>query len=157
MRLTLFSYWRSSSAWRVRIGLGLKGLAWEYRAVNLAEGEQWGEAHGARNPMHQVPVLEVEDPPASPSRLAQRGRPACSSRLSQVNTSTQWMDATGCGWNGAHLRARCGNRERSEIWPSATRYNRQLLYGTVGLFVASMIPITWIMGKDILELAGVLH
>jgi succinate dehydrogenase / fumarate reductase cytochrome b subunit len=44
-----------------------------------------------------------------------------------------------------------------DFWPSATRYNRQLLYGTVGLFVASMIPITWIMGKDILELAGVLH
>jgi len=44
-----------------------------------------------------------------------------------------------------------------DFWPSATRYNRQLLYGTVGLFVASMIPISWIMGKDILELAGVLH
>ncbi|MFL5737129.1 MAG: succinate dehydrogenase, cytochrome b556 subunit [Actinomycetota bacterium] len=44
-----------------------------------------------------------------------------------------------------------------DFWPGATRYNRQLLYGTVGLFVASMIPITWIMGKDILELAGVLH
>jgi succinate dehydrogenase / fumarate reductase cytochrome b subunit len=44
-----------------------------------------------------------------------------------------------------------------DFWPSATRFNRQLLYGTVGLFVASMIPITWIMGKDILELAGVLH
>jgi succinate dehydrogenase / fumarate reductase cytochrome b subunit len=44
-----------------------------------------------------------------------------------------------------------------DFWPSATRYNRQLLYGTVGLFVASMIPITWIMGKDILKLAGVLN
>ena len=44
-----------------------------------------------------------------------------------------------------------------DFWPAATRYNRELLYGTVGLFVASMIPITWIMGKDILELAGVLH
>jgi succinate dehydrogenase / fumarate reductase cytochrome b subunit len=44
-----------------------------------------------------------------------------------------------------------------DFWPGATRYNRALLYGTVGLFVASMIPITWIMGKDILELAGVLN
>jgi succinate dehydrogenase / fumarate reductase cytochrome b subunit len=43
-----------------------------------------------------------------------------------------------------------------DFWPSATRYNRSLLYGTVGLFFASMIPITWIMGKDILKLAGVL-
>ena len=43
-----------------------------------------------------------------------------------------------------------------DFWPSATRHNRALLYGTVGLFFASMIPITWIMGKDILKLAGVL-
>jgi succinate dehydrogenase / fumarate reductase, cytochrome b subunit len=43
-----------------------------------------------------------------------------------------------------------------DFWPKATRYNRALLYGTVGLFFASMIPITWIMGKDILKLAGVL-
>jgi succinate dehydrogenase / fumarate reductase cytochrome b subunit len=43
-----------------------------------------------------------------------------------------------------------------DFWPSATRHNRALLYGTVGLFFASMIPVTWIMGKDILKLAGVL-
>jgi succinate dehydrogenase / fumarate reductase, cytochrome b subunit len=43
-----------------------------------------------------------------------------------------------------------------DFWPSATRYDRALLYGTVGLFFASMVPITWIMGRDILKLAGVL-
>jgi succinate dehydrogenase / fumarate reductase cytochrome b subunit len=43
-----------------------------------------------------------------------------------------------------------------DFWPGATRYNRALLYGTIGLFLASMTPITWIMGKDILELSGVL-
>jgi maleylpyruvate isomerase len=61
MRLALYSYWRSSSAWRVRIGLGLKGLAYEYRAVNLLAREQFEPAHRERNPMHQVPVLEVEE------------------------------------------------------------------------------------------------
>ena len=61
MRLLLRSYWRSSSAWRVRIGLGLKGLPHEIAPVNLLAGEQFGEAHLARNPMGQVPVLEVED------------------------------------------------------------------------------------------------
>ena len=35
VRLRLFSYWRSSSAWRVRIALALKGLAYEYAAVDL--------------------------------------------------------------------------------------------------------------------------
>jgi succinate dehydrogenase / fumarate reductase cytochrome b subunit len=41
-----------------------------------------------------------------------------------------------------------------DFWPKATRSNRALLYGTVGLFVASMLPITWIMGRDIVELSG---
>lgn len=61
MTLRLYSYWRSSSAWRVRIGLALKGLGYEYRAVNLAAQEQFGEAHLARNPSGQVPVLQVEE------------------------------------------------------------------------------------------------
>jgi maleylpyruvate isomerase len=61
MRLALYSYWRSSSAWRVRIGLHWKELPFEYRAVDLRAGEQFGGAHGARNAMHQVPVLEVEE------------------------------------------------------------------------------------------------
>jgi maleylpyruvate isomerase len=61
MTMQLYSYWRSSSAWRVRIGLALKGLAYEYRAVDLLHLEQFGDAHQARNPMAQVPVLEVEE------------------------------------------------------------------------------------------------
>jgi maleylpyruvate isomerase len=61
MRLRLYGYWRSSSTWRVRIGLGLKGLAWEPAIVNLLAGEQWSDAHRARSPLAQVPVLEVEE------------------------------------------------------------------------------------------------
>jgi maleylpyruvate isomerase len=61
MRLVLRSYWRSSSSWRVRIGLGLKGLPHEIAPVNLLAGEQFTEAHLARNPTGQVPVLEVEE------------------------------------------------------------------------------------------------
>jgi len=71
MKLTLWSYWRSSSAWRVRNGLALKGLAWEYRAVNLLTGEQWGEAFRDRSPAQQVPVLEVEEPGEPARRLVQ--------------------------------------------------------------------------------------
>jgi maleylpyruvate isomerase len=60
--LTLYGYWRSSSAWRVRIGLNLKGLAYDTVPVHLVEdgGQQYGAAHSARNPMHQVPVLAVQ-------------------------------------------------------------------------------------------------
>ncbi len=61
MRLRLYGYWRSSSTWRVRIGLGLKGLAWEPAIVNLLAGEQWSEAHRARSPLAQIPVLDVEE------------------------------------------------------------------------------------------------
>jgi maleylpyruvate isomerase len=57
--LRLHGYWRSSSTWRVRIGLALKDLAYERNIVNLLAGEQWSEAHRARSPLAQVPVLEV--------------------------------------------------------------------------------------------------
>ena len=61
MKLRLYSYWRSSASHRVRIGLELKGLAYEYVAVHLLHQEQLGEAHRAKNPMAQVPVLEVTE------------------------------------------------------------------------------------------------
>jgi maleylpyruvate isomerase len=61
MRLVLFSYWRSSSAWRVRAGLALKGLPFETVPVDLLAGEQHGPAHRARNPTGQIPVLEADD------------------------------------------------------------------------------------------------
>ncbi len=61
--MKLYSYYRSSASYRVRIGLALKGLAYEYVAVNLVKdgGEQHGDAHRARNLMEQVPVLEIEE------------------------------------------------------------------------------------------------
>ncbi len=61
MTFRLYGYWRSSSSWRVRIGLGLKGIAYEYAALNLLEQEQFRDEHRARNPMAQVPVLEVTE------------------------------------------------------------------------------------------------
>ncbi len=59
MILRLHSYWRSSSSWRVRIGLGLKGLPFELRTVNLLAGEQDRPEHRALSPLGHVPVLEV--------------------------------------------------------------------------------------------------
>ena len=59
--MRLYSYWRSSSAWRVRIGLALKDLPYEYVAVNLLAREQFDPEYQARNPMAQVPVLEVSE------------------------------------------------------------------------------------------------
>lgn len=59
MKLTLHNYWRSSASHRVRIGLGLKQLAYDYVIVNILTGEQQADAYRARNPMAQVPTLEI--------------------------------------------------------------------------------------------------
>jgi succinate dehydrogenase cytochrome b subunit len=36
-----------------------------------------------------------------------------------------------------------------DFWPKANDFNRQLIYGTLGLFVVGMIPITYIIVKPI--------
>jgi maleylpyruvate isomerase len=59
--MTLFTYWRSSASWRVRIALALKGIEVEQVAVHLRDNEQLGEDHTVRNPMRQVPVLQWEE------------------------------------------------------------------------------------------------
>ncbi len=61
MTFRLHGYWRSSSTWRVRIGLHWKGIPFEHRVVNLLAGEQRREEHLARSPMGHVPLLEVEE------------------------------------------------------------------------------------------------
>jgi maleylpyruvate isomerase len=70
--MKLWSYWRSSCAYRVRIALGLKGLAYEYAAVHLLRdgGDQHQPLFGELNPQRQVPVLELEEA-GEPVRLVQ--------------------------------------------------------------------------------------
>ena len=58
--LRLYSYFRSSAAFRVRIALGLKGLAYDYMAVHLPSGAQKRESFAAISPGALVPVLEVD-------------------------------------------------------------------------------------------------
>lgn len=57
--LTLYSFWRSSAAYRVRIALNLKGLAYATVSTNLAPGvqEQKSEAFRRVNPQGFVPAL----------------------------------------------------------------------------------------------------
>jgi maleylpyruvate isomerase len=57
--MILYDYWRSSSAWRVRIALHLKGLPFERRAVNLLTQEQYKPEYLALNPLGQVPALVI--------------------------------------------------------------------------------------------------
>nr|KYP52110.1 Glutathione S-transferase zeta class [Cajanus cajan] len=56
-KLTLYSYWRSSCSFRVRIALNLKGLKYHYKPVNLLKGEQSRPEFLQLNPVGFVPVL----------------------------------------------------------------------------------------------------
>ena len=58
--LTLHGYWRSSAAYRVRIALNLKGLAYDQVTYDLRQGAQKGDAYAALNPQKLVPALQTE-------------------------------------------------------------------------------------------------
>lgn len=61
--LQLYTYWRSSAAYRVRIGLGLKGLDYRSEPVHLVQdgGQQHASAYVELNPQELVPVLRHGD------------------------------------------------------------------------------------------------
>lgn len=63
MQIDLINYFRSSSSYRVRIALGLKGLDYNYLPVHLNRngGEQFAPAFRALSPDAVVPVLALED------------------------------------------------------------------------------------------------
>jgi maleylacetoacetate isomerase/maleylpyruvate isomerase len=59
--MELYSYFRSSASFRVRIALALKGLAYDYRPVHLAHNEQFDPAFVALTPTKLVPLLTDGD------------------------------------------------------------------------------------------------
>lgn len=58
--MILHGYWRSGAAYRVRIALALKGLAYEQVNHDLRTGAQADRAYAALNPQRLVPALEVD-------------------------------------------------------------------------------------------------
>jgi maleylpyruvate isomerase len=58
--MKLYTFFRSSASYRVRIALNLKGLAYEQMPIHLrrAGGEQFAAAYKAINPQALVPALE---------------------------------------------------------------------------------------------------
>lgn len=77
MEIVLHDYWRSSAAYRVRLCLSLKGVAYRSQSVDLLAGEQGGAANRAINPQELVPTLMVD------------GRP-----LTQSLAIIEWLDTT---------------------------------------------------------------
>jgi maleylacetoacetate isomerase len=62
-RLVLYGYWRSSSAYRVRLALAFKELSYENVPVNLLTGEHRSDEHVQRSPLGFVPCLMIDDKP----------------------------------------------------------------------------------------------
>ncbi|XP_018571835.1 probable maleylacetoacetate isomerase 2 [Anoplophora glabripennis] len=58
----LYSYWRSSCSWRVRIAMNLKEISYDIVPVSILKGkdEQHSDEYRKINPMKQVPSLAID-------------------------------------------------------------------------------------------------
>jgi maleylpyruvate isomerase len=63
----LYNYFRSSTSYRVRVALEMKGIAYHYRAIHLRKGEQRSTSYLTLNRQGLVPTLEL----ANGTRLMQ--------------------------------------------------------------------------------------
>ena len=61
--MKLYTYWRSTAAYRVRIALNLKGINADLESVHLVKdgGQQHSPAYVEMNPAHLVPTLVLYD------------------------------------------------------------------------------------------------
>ncbi|NNE53833.1 MAG: maleylacetoacetate isomerase [Sulfitobacter sp.] len=59
--MKLYSYWRSTTSYRVRAVLNLKGVSYEQEAVDLVAGDQSSADYKAMNPGAGVPTLVLDD------------------------------------------------------------------------------------------------
>lgn len=75
--MKLYNYYRSSTSFRIRIALNLKGQAFEYVPVNLKTGEQKEAAFASLNPHQSLPVLDAGE-----------------QKLTQSLAILDWLEAT---------------------------------------------------------------
>ncbi|MEM6374558.1 MAG: glutathione S-transferase N-terminal domain-containing protein, partial [Pseudomonadota bacterium] len=68
--MTLYSYWRSTTSYRVRCALHIKGLAFDTVTVDLLAGAQHDAGYAALNPGQGVPTLVLDDGTALTQSLA---------------------------------------------------------------------------------------
>lgn len=86
-RIELYSYFRSSASYRVRIALNLKGLAYQSIAVHLVKdgGQQLSDAYRLLNPDGLVPAMRIADGD---------GEPAAATVLTQSLALIEYLEET---------------------------------------------------------------
>ena len=92
MKLVLHSYWRSSASHRVRIGLGLKQLPYDYVAVNILQGEQQSDAYRAASPNY-AGTGHVSWMPRHPPEHAERGAESFADIVARVHRVQERLEA----------------------------------------------------------------
>ncbi|XP_063016285.1 maleylacetoacetate isomerase isoform X3 [Melospiza melodia melodia] len=144
----LYSYFRSSCSWRVRIALALKGISYDLVPVNLIKdgGQQFSAEFKALNPMQQVPALKIDGITLSQSNLnvlkqmgekkmewAQNCIMSGFQALEQILQSTAGRYCVGDEVSMADLCLvpQVANAERFKVdmgpYPTITRINKALL------------------------------
>ena len=115
MKFTLYSYFRSSCSWRVRIALALKGIRYEYVPVNLLQGDQSSEAYAQLNPARSIPALIVEAETASErarilGNQVVQGKPSDANAkmherlvLTQSVAILEWLEESGVVGDGCTM------------------------------------------------------
>jgi maleylacetoacetate isomerase len=58
--MKLYGFWRSLATYRVRVALGLKGIAAEEISIDILKGKQFTDEYKALNPQSVVPALVVD-------------------------------------------------------------------------------------------------
>ncbi|PSJ38664.1 maleylacetoacetate isomerase [Zobellella taiwanensis] len=68
--MQLYSFFNSSTSYRVRIALALKGLDYDYKDINIRVGEQKADDYRMLNPSQGVPLLVEDDGTALSQSMA---------------------------------------------------------------------------------------
>ncbi len=58
MTTTLYGYWRSLAAFRVRAALNYKEVSFTEKIIDLSQGDQFSASYHELNPQHVIPLLE---------------------------------------------------------------------------------------------------
>jgi len=60
-KVVLYSFFKSSASWRVRIALAYKGIQYDYISVNITKDEQFEADYVKKNTQAQIPTLVIDE------------------------------------------------------------------------------------------------